>query len=198
MATRGRTSKIKDPAITKSLLDALELGLDYKTAAEYAGIGQRTEREWRERAEAALSTGNIRRSDRLYIAYYEAAMAARAKGQFDTAKLINQAGHAGFKVTTTRIEQVTMNGQVVSEKVITEEKEIPPDWRAALAAGTYRFGWTKREEISGADGEPLGGVGGVTIGVPASRMDEDAADTIIQNLYASVYQPSLAEVEFEE
>lgn len=162
MATAGRTSKIHDANITKKLLEALELGLDYKTAAEYAGIGQRTEREWRERAMAALAVGEKpKRSDRPYIAYYEAALNARAKGQFDTANLIKQAGHQGFKVTVTRIEQLTMNGQVINEKVITEERDVPPDWRAALAAGTYRFGWAKREELSGPGGEPL--EGGMTV-----------------------------------
>lgn len=161
MTTRGRTSKINDPDTTRRLLEALELGLDYRTAAEYAGVGARTERIWRERGLAALESGSRRKGDRPYIAYYEATLAARGKGQFDTAKLIQQAGHVGFKAVTTRIEQLTMNGAVVSEKVVTEERDVPPDWRAALAAGTYRFGWTKRDELSGPAGEPLDG--GMTV-----------------------------------
>lgn len=185
MAKSGRQSRIKDPTITKALLEALELGLDYKTAAEYAGIGARTEREWRERAVTALAeieAGQRRaplKRDMPYIAYFEAALAARAKGQFDTSKLIHKAGHSGFKVSTTRIEQVTMNGTVVSEKVVTEEREVPPDWRAALAAGTYRFGWSRREELTGAGGEPLDG--GMTVAQwrkLAAERRQQAAETM--------------------
>lgn len=199
MGTRGRISKISDPETTRRLLESLEMGLDYKTAAEYAGVGQRTERDWRVRGLAALEAGSKRKSDRPYIAYYEATLAARAKGQFDTAKLIQQAGHTGFKAVTTRIEQVMMNGVVVSEKVITEERDVPPDWRAALAAGTHRFGW-KAAGSGDDDGDPETlGSGAVFIGLPASAMNEQAADTVIKNLYAALYSDeAAADVEFEE
>lgn len=200
MSTRGRISKISDPETTRRLLESLEMGLDYKTAAEYAGVGQRTERDWRVRGLAALEAGSKRKSDRPYIAYYEATLAARAKGQFDTAKLIQQAGHTGFKAITTRIEQVMMNGTVVSEKVITEERDVPPDWRAALVAGTHRFGWKAAGSGDGNAEDPeASGGGAVFIGLPASAMNEAAADTVIKNLYAALYSDeAAADVEFEE
>ncbi|MDE1904892.1 MAG: hypothetical protein KGH75_00395 [Rhodospirillales bacterium] len=139
--------------LTDDIVAAVRIGTPLQLCYEYAGVPSSTVAYWMRLAEEASRKPAANRSqlERRCLVFREAMRRAQGEAGLRTHRAIADA--AGItptrpKSTVTRRKivgpDVTVNaaGEVTGGavvEVIIEDREVPPDWRAAKAIGQYRW-----------------------------------------------------------
>jgi transposase-like protein len=146
------------PKVIARICKAIRAGLSYKRAAQAAGVGESTLREWRAQGEADLEA----EVESEFSAFLAQLQEAEAVGEEERALIISKSAKGGGRMTETRrvvkrvrippgkdrddldafldevldqpeAEEGDADGRliIIEEKVTTTEYRTLPDWKAA-------------------------------------------------------------------
>lgn len=127
-------STVMTPETVQTVLDALKAGLGIDTAAQYAGIGQRTVKDWLAKGRAALEAADMN----------------------DAPIPIEDLHYADFSK-----EVDTARAQAIARNITAIQQAAARDWRAAawwlerVHADQFAARDTRTVELTGADGGPI-------------------------------------------
>ena len=181
---RGRPTKLNQPATTnpdgtttttaQTLINRIQLGLNYQTACDSAGITRKTLHTWRLTA-ARLRTQqtqnklpNPTQTEQDLIDFLYALEKAEAEAEANRLAIIARAAQGG-----TRTEKVTTryggDGETLERTVV--EGTLKPEWQAAAWFLERRIPerYARRVEVTGAGGSAL---------VPAAEAARGLAEQI--------------------
>lgn len=171
----GRPSKIDQvvrhrgdgSAVTagQQVIERIQLGQDLTDAADSAGISRATLHKWRlagARARAEAIEGvRLRAADKRLADFVDALERAEGEAEANRLAIIQRVAQGGATITKiTEKRQVVYNDagvaseRVVERTIVTET--LRPEWTAAAWwLERRRKGYTKRVELTGAEGTPL-------------------------------------------
>ena len=132
------------PEIQEILLEAIGMGLTFKSAAQFAGVDETTFYTWKRKGKAATFGP--------YHQFYQALRKAEIMGQAALLKNINDASAGGQTIVTTRVT-TGPDGQVI--KTIVHQRQALPDWKAAawILERRYPAEWGRKERPQDNDDE---------------------------------------------
>jgi transposase-like protein len=99
-----RPSKLT-PAVRKRIALAVEAGATYTTAAEFAGVTDRTLRSWLARGRAEQDARKPDRSERQYVLLLEAVEQASARAEVRAAHMISKAAENDWRAAAFFLER---------------------------------------------------------------------------------------------
>lgn len=196
MAIESRIEEVK-PVVLKLIT---EHGLYKKQACAIAGISYRQWLRWEEKGKEEIervadsgARAKVRKSAQPYVDLVEQLRKAEAERNKNLVTTVYEAGKLPRIVKETKITQFLEKGIVVNEVRVVTRKEAPPEWRAAIAMleRTDKENWSRRSEITGADGRELPSsqlsVQNVIPGF--SDLPKEVQETILKNLVLTNVPP---------
>lgn len=147
---------VMTPEVVHTVLTALKSGLGIDTAARYAGVGERTIKDWLARGRAAMDAADLNDApipieDMHYADFAREVDTSRAQAIARNITAVQTAASQGKPVVDRfgRV-QYDQEGRVIREN---------GDWRAAAwwleHVHPDQFGRSTRLEVTGADGGPI-------------------------------------------
>lgn len=201
-------SKMPD-VVPKVLKHIKKDGLYLKDACAAAGVSYRQFRRWVKQGEEEIKrveeAGPRARVGKKLAPYVELvdelrqAESERKKGLVTT---IYESGTLPRVVKETTITQYVEGGKVVSEIRVVKKRDQPPDWRAAIAMleRTEKGEWSRRTEITGADGEDLPAAQmSINAMLPGfNELPEELRKKVLDNLLIIAQTPAGNSTELEQ
>jgi len=140
----------------QQIIDRVQIGMDFGSAAASAGVARSTFYEWRlngARARALIAQGHeVSPTDLAMAEFTDSLESAESNAEFGWLAGIQRAARGGY-TTTTVTERHDAEGKLVEKVTVTKEAE--PLWTANAWLLERRRGYVKRYEVTGADGSPL-------------------------------------------
>lgn len=201
-------SKMPD-VVPKVLKHIKNDGLYLKDACAAAGVSYRQFRRWVKQGEEEIrrveEAGPRARVGKKLLPFVELvdelrqAESERKKGLVTT---IYESGTLPRVIKETTITQYVEKGQVISEIRVVKKRDQPPDWRAAIAMleRTEKGEWSRRTEITGADGEDLPAAQmSINAMLPGfNELPEELRKKVLDNLLIIAQAPAGNSTELEQ
>jgi hypothetical protein len=181
----GRPSKLLDPQIVKTLVEALRLGVPVSIACQGSGVSESAfygwmQRGWAEQEERTNPDYVPNPDEQPHLDLFLTVTKARSEAAMRNVGLIQKAAQGGAVIEETTKKYRDHSGEQVEEKTL---KRTGPDWRAAA---WYLERAHRSEFAKGAEQVEISGPGGGPVSISGEEIDRLSAKLTLHIEQATV------------